>query len=114
MKRLLIILLALAGLGTGGHYLAYGRLPWVDPSPEEVQVAGLQTELGELRRQWKQAGRAAVFGADTSTITDTPLARVQRLEGALAELEGRLTSPRARDQAARLRQELETFKAGMR
>ena len=114
MKRLLIILLVLGGLGTGGYYLAYGRLHWVDPTPEELQVAGLKTELGELRQQWKQAGRAAVFGADTGTITDTPLARVQRLEGALAELEARLTSPRARDQAARLRQDLASFKATMR
>jgi len=114
MKRLLLVLILLGGLGTGGYYFVHGRLPWVAQSPEELQVAALRAELDLVRQQWKQAGRAATFGMDTGTITDTPLAKLEQLEGALADLEPRLTDARARNQASQLHRDIAAFKGSMR
>jgi len=114
MKRLLIALIVLAGAGVGGYYVQTGRLPWAAPSQEEILVAAQRTAFDVVREQWKQAGRAGTFGMDTGTVTETPLVKLERLEADLAALLPRLTSPEARKQAGQLRQDIATFKAGMR
>ena len=113
MKKLLM-LIVLGAAGIGGYYAMTGRLPWVALSAEEVQITELRDELGVIRQQWKQAGRAGSFGVDTSTVTDVPLEKLQRLEAALATLTPRLKTPDARKQAEQLRRDLLTFKAEMR
>jgi len=114
MRRFLILLIVLGGAGTAGYYYLYGRLPWVSLSQEEQQVAAVRAEFDVIRQQWKQAGRAATFGMDTSSVTDTPLAQLERTEKTLADLEPGLQSQKARDQAAQLRMDIRAFKLTMR
>lgn len=111
-KLLLLIVLGIAGIG--GYYLMYGRLPWVSLSPEELQVAELREEFGVIRQQWKQAGRAGAFGMDTSTITDAPLEKLQKLEASLTGLLPKLKSAEGRKQAEQLRRDVAVFKSEMR
>ena len=114
MKRFLVLLVVLGGAGIGGYYYATGRLPWVDLSPEEVQVAALREEFYQIRQQWRAAGRAAATGMDTSSISDAPLARLERLERSLTELNAKLKTPEARNQVGALRRDLSTFKSEMK
>jgi hypothetical protein len=114
MKSLILTLLVLGGVGLGGFYAAPGRLPWVSVSPEEAQVATLRAEFDAVRAQWKQAGRTAALGTDPGSLTDPPLAKLEQLEGALADLTPGLTTTAALNQANRLRAELAAFKANLR
>ena len=114
MKNLLIVLLLIAGVGIGGYYATTGRLPWSEPSPEEQKLAALRAQFQNVRVQWKQAGRASISGMDTSTITDTPLIGLEKLEAALKELTPRLTSAEAKKQAGALAEEIAAFKSTMR
>jgi len=114
MKKFLLLLLVVGGAGIGVYHHLTGRLPWVALSPEEVQVAELRETLALVRQQWKQAGRAGAFGVDTSTITDVPLRRLERLETDLAVLIPKLNTPEGLRQAEQLRMELAAFKRDMR
>jgi hypothetical protein len=114
VKRWLLIILVLGGACVGLYYQQTGRFPWTERSPEELQVVALREEFSMVRQQWKQAGRAATFGMDTSTITERPLEKLEHLERSLADLEPRLRSSEARTQAGTLRAELAAFKAGMK
>jgi len=114
MKQILLILVILGGIALGGYYAMNGRMPWSTGSPEEVQVAALRADYNVVREQWKQAGRATIGGMDTSSITDTPLLKLEQLEKNLAELERTLKTPEAKSQAAILRKELSDFKRTMR
>ena len=114
MKNLLLLLLVLGVVGTGGYYQMTGQLPWAALSPEERQVADLRADFNTVREQWKQAGRAATSGMDTSSITDTPLVRLEQMEKALAELTPRLQSQEAGRKANQLRQDIAAFKRTMR
>ena len=113
MKRLLFVLV-LVGACLGGYYYMTGKLPWVDLTPEEQQVAELRNEFNQLRQQWKQAGRAATFGADTSTMTDKPVEQLEQVEKDLEVLMSRLKTPAAKQQAAVLRMDIASFKSEMR
>lgn len=113
MKKLLLLLL-LGGACLGGYYFMTGRLPWVVPSPEEQQVAALREEFGLVRQQWKQAGRAATFGVETSSVTETPLAKLETVERTLEDLTAKLRTPEAKLQAGALRRDISIFKSEMR
>lgn len=113
MKRLLAFLL-LVGLGIGGYYQATGRLPWVFTSPEEQRVAELREDLGRIRQQWAQAGRAQSFGMDTTSLADGPLARLEKLEKDLADLTATLKTPEARNLAGSLRRDITVLRSEMR
>ena len=114
MNKALLLLLVLGVAGVGGSYLMTGRLPWVTVSPEEQQVADLREELNLVRQQWKQAGRAGAFGVDTSSITDLPMAKLERLESALTLLMPKLKTAEGRRLADTLRRDIATFKSEMR
>ena len=114
MKKLLLIILVLGGAFIGGSYLMTGRLPWVQLSAEEQQVAALREEFDQLKRQWREAGRAALSGIDTGSTTEMPLAKLEQLEKALAERLPTLKTGEARLQASQLQREIITFKADMR
>jgi hypothetical protein len=113
MKKLLLLLL-LGGACLGGYSFMTGRLPWTVPSPEEQQVAALREEFGLVRQQWKQAGRAAAIGVDASSMTETPLAKLETVERTLEDLAPRLRTPEARLKANVLRKDISTFKNEMR
>lgn len=113
MKKVLL-LFAMAATGLAGFYYATGRLPWVAVSLEEQQIAELRGEFHLVRQQWKQAGRAGSFGLDTGTITEVPLAKLERLEGALAGLLPKLRTNAARGQGELLRWDIAMFKSEMR
>lgn len=113
MKKLLLFALV-AGACLAGYCYRTGALPWAELSPDEQQIAGLREDFALVRQQWKQAGRAATFGLDTGTITDSPLAKLEKLEGALADLLPRLKTPEARAKASALRQDIASFKREMR
>ncbi len=114
MKTWILALLVLGVVGTGGYYATTGRLPWVEPSPEEMQVAALRAEFKGVREQWKQAGRAAALGTDASGASETALASLDRLDGALADLTPTLKTTSALNQANSLRSELAAFRSGLR
>jgi len=114
MKRFLALIFVLGCLGTGGYYLAKGRLPWVEPSREEQEMAALRERFSQVRQQWKQAGRAATTGIDTGTITETPLVKLEQLEKDLERVITGLKMPQARKQAEDLRRELAIFRAELR
>lgn len=111
-KLLLLVVLGVAGIG--GYYLIHGRVPWVALSVEEVRIAELSEELGVIRQQWKQAGRAGALGVETSSITDGPVERLQRLDASLAALLPGLKTAEGRKQAELLRREIAVFKSEMR
>lgn len=114
MKRFIVAVLVLGGVGIGGYHYATGRLPWVALSVEEEKIAELQQELGQIRQQWQAAGRAQTFGMDTSSVADAPLARLERLDRSLTDLMAKLKSPEARNQAGALRRDLDRFRSEMR
>jgi hypothetical protein len=114
MKKFIMFALVLGGVGTGGYYLATGRLPWVALSEEEQQIAALREELSRIRQQWAQAGRAATFGMDTRTMAEGPLAQLEQVDKAVADLSPRLKTAEARTQAQSLRQDIEAFRSKMR
>lgn len=114
MKKLLLLVLVLGGLGVAGSYILNGRLPWVTLSTEEQQVASLREEFSTACQQWRQAGRAATFGMDTDSVTDAPLARLARVEASLTELTPTLKTSEARTKASRLRQDIAAFRREMR
>jgi len=114
MKRFILLALVVGGVGIGGYYVATGRLPWVFLSEEEQKVGALKEELGRIRQQWQQAGKAQTFGLDTGGITDQPLAQLEELDRNLAELIPKLKTPEARNQAGSLRRDITAFKNTMR
>jgi hypothetical protein len=114
MKRFILLALVVCGVGIGGYYASTGRMPWVFQSEEEQQVAALKEELGRIRQQWQQAGKAQSFGLDTGSIAEGPLAQLDQLEKSLTELTPRLKTPEARNQAGSLRRDITAFKATMR
>jgi len=114
MKQVLFLILVLVLIGTGGYYQLTGQFPWAARSPEERQIADLRTDFDMVREQWKQAGRAATSGMDTSTITETPLVHLEQMEKALAELAPKLQSQEAIRKANQLRQDIAAFKRTMR
>ena len=114
MKTLILVLLVLGVAGTGGYYAVTGRLPWVEPSPDEAQVAALRTAFTGVREQWQQAGRAAALGTDPSGAAETALAGLERLEGALADLTPALKSTAALNQANQLRSDMASFRSRLR
>ena len=114
MKRILVLILVLGGAGIGGYYYATGRLPWVDMSPEELQVSALREEFEQIRQQWRAAGRAATTGMDTGSITDVPLARLEQLDRNLTALNAKLKTPEARNLVGALRRDRNTFKSEMK
>jgi hypothetical protein len=114
MKRFLVLLLVLGCLFAGGFYVVNGRFPWAEVPPEEQEVAALREGFQQVRQQWKQAGRAATSGIDTSSVTEAPLARLEQLEKNLEQVALRLKMPQARKQAEDLRRDMAVFKAEMR
>ena len=114
MKRLLLFLLVIGGAIIGGSYYLTGRLPWVELSVEEQQIALLRGEFSLACQQWRQAGRAGSLGMDTSSMTDTPVAKLEQLEKSLAELIPTLKTSEARLQAGKLRRDITAFKGEMR
>ncbi len=114
MKRLIVILVLVAGAWIGISYYSSGRLPWVATSPEEQQVADLRTEFGLIRQQWQGAARASSFGVDTGGMADDPVEKLKRVEQRLAELVPTLKTAEARNQAGELRREILEFKSTLR
>ena len=114
MKKLLLLIVVLALAGTGVYYQVTGRFPWDAVPPEQAEIALLQADFDSVREQWKAAGRATISGMDTSSITDTPLARLEQTEKALADLTPRLKTPDAQAKADQLRKDIAIFKRGMR
>lgn len=113
MKKV-FLLIVLGASGIGGYYALTGRLPWATQSAEDLQVSDLREEFLVIRQQWKQVGRAGTLGMDTSTITDVPVEKLQRLEASLAILLPKLKSPEARMKAETLRQDLAVLRSDMR
>jgi hypothetical protein len=114
MKKFILLALVLGGVGTGGYYLTTGRLPWVSLSEEEQQISALRADLGRIRQQWAQAGKAATFGMDTGSMVEGPLAQLEQLDKAVSDLTPRLKTAEARNQAQSLRQDIEAFRSKMR
>ena len=114
MKKLLVLLLVLGAVYVGGSYVMTGRLPWVVQSEEDRQVSALREDLSRIRQQWQAAGRTQALGVDASSQVDGTLAQLERLDKDLTELLARIKTTEARNQATSLRQEIATFKRGMR
>ena len=114
MKKLLLILLVLGVAGVGGYYYAYGRLPWVDPSPEEQQISALKEDFARIRQQWAQAGRTQAVGVDAGSQVDGVLARLDKLDLELEDLSARVKSTQVKIQASNLRTEVAAFKMNLR
>jgi hypothetical protein len=114
MKKYLVLLLVLGGVGTGGYYYTTGRLPWVALSAEEEQIIGLRLEFDNIRQQWQSAGRAQSFGMETTSLADAPIENLSRLEKTLAALLPKLKSAEARNLAGSLRRDITAFRSTMR
>lgn len=114
MKRLLVIMLLIGGAFVIGYKVMTGRLPWVALSDEEQEVLAFRQEFNRIRQLWQTAGRTQALGVDASSQVDDPLARLERLEQALADFTPRLKTTEAKLQADSLRGEMATFKAEMR
>ena len=114
MKKLLLFLIVAGGIGLGVNYYMTGRLPWVEPTPEEQEVDRLQQEFAVVQAHWKEAGHAAVFGADPNSAVDPAVEEFQKIETSLAEVTPRLKSREAWLKAEQLRRDLANFKEEMR
>lgn len=114
MKRLLMVILIIGGVVTGGSYLLTGRLPWVALSEEEQQVIALREAFNQVREQWQAAGRTQALGVDASSQVEAPLASLERIERDLAALTPRLKTTEARNRATVLSREIAAFRTEMR
>lgn len=114
MKKLLLLVLAIGVAWIGISLLSTGRMPWQSISPEEQQVIDLRMDFESIRTQWASAGRAATFGADTSSLADAPVEKLQRLEQRLKDLNSRLKTPEARNLAGALQRDVATFRSELR
>ncbi len=112
MRRLLAVVLG--GVFIGGHYLAFGRLPWVALSEEERQVIALREAFEQARGQWQAAGRAQSLGVDASSQGEAPQAALDRIDRDLEALVPRLKTTEARNRATILRRDIAVFRSEMR
>lgn len=113
-KKLLLLALFIGVLYVGATYLSTGHLPWVTLSPEQVRLEEMGQDLERIRAQWAAASRAGSFGMDTGSTADQPLAQLDRLEKALADLTPKLKTDETRAKAASLLREVKTFRSQMR
>jgi hypothetical protein len=114
VKKLFLFLLVAAGIGLGVNYYLTGRMPWTEPSAEELAVDQLQEAFIVARAHWKDAGRVAGFGTDPSSLADPAVAEFDKIETSLADLTPKLKSREAWLKAEQLRRDLATFKAEMK
>lgn len=114
MKKLFLFLLVAAGIVLGVNYYLTGRLPWQEPTAEEMEVERLQQAFATARAHWKEAGHVAGFGTDPTALVDPTVAEFQQLEASLAETTARLKSREAWLKAEQLRRDIANFKAEMR
>jgi len=114
VKKLFLFLLVAVGIGLGVNYYLTGRMPWTEPSAEELAVDQLQQAFVVAQAHWKTAGHVAAFGTDPSSLVDPAVAEFEQIETSLADLTPRLKSREAWLKAEQLRRDLATAKSEMK
>ena len=93
MKKLIILIAALAIAWLGVNFLRTGQLTLspVTQSEAERRIADLEDELAQIKSQIAQAGRAAsMSGVDTTADVESLMKRQETLEKEIAEARKRL------------------------
>ncbi len=93
MKKLVLLIVLLAGVWVGVNSMRAGRftiMP-VAVSEEERHLQALEKELAEVRAQMAQAGRmAGMTGMDTTGDVSALMERQKQLEKEIAEARKKL------------------------
>lgn len=92
MKKVLVLVAVLVVAWLGYNYMQTGKLSLLpaQQSPEQAQLAALESELHAVESQIESAGRAAgVTGMDTTADVGALTARKEQIEKQIAELKAR-------------------------
>jgi hypothetical protein len=93
MKKLVLIVIVVAGVWLGVNYVRTGSLSFSPPAvsgPEE-HLRALQHDLDDVNSQIASAGRAAgMTGMDTTSDVSALMAKKDKLEKEIAEARARL------------------------
>lgn len=115
MKKILLLLLIVGGVYGVNHYLNHGSLPWSTTSGEEQQVAQLKEEAESVFRQYRQAARAAAISSvDTSSLAVDGLSKLEKVAKELETLRPQLQTSAAEEAAAKLADEIASYRSQMR
>ena len=118
MKKVMVAIVLAVGALVGYNFLTTGQLsilPSSSLTAEEQELEDLASEFDTARDRFHQAGRAAgMTGIDSSADAEAAILNAKRVEKALDELKGRLTSDPAREKARKLEREIEEFMRGLR
>jgi hypothetical protein len=110
MKKLMIVIILLAGGLLAYNYAATGELtliPSFTLSQEEQQVSDLEDRFNRARKEMAQAGRSAgLTGMDTSSQMSAGLAQIAAIEKEAKTLAKELQEPGARQRLDDLREKL--------
>jgi hypothetical protein len=112
MKKLIGLILFVAVIAVGANILSKGGLPFKKSlDDEQGQLDRLRSDLRAAENEYRQAGRASgLTGMDTTAQAGPALAKVERIEKELVELEGKLKSDVAKEAAQKLHDEIRDFK----
>ncbi|MFQ5890700.1 MAG: hypothetical protein ACE5JR_11690 [Gemmatimonadota bacterium] len=89
MKKLVLLMLVLAGAWVGVNYVRTGHVSLfpTEMSEEQRRLRDLEKELASVNDQIAAAGRAAgLTGMDTTADVEALLKRKERLEKRIAEV----------------------------
>ncbi len=93
MKKLVVLLVVLAGLWLGVNYIRTGQLTLMPPSmsAEQQKVHDLEEELAGVNSQINSAGRAAgMTGMDTTQDVSALMVKKEKLEKEILEAKKKL------------------------
>lgn len=92
MKKVLVLVAVLVVAWLGYNYMQTGKVSFfpASQSPEQAQLAALESELHAIESQIESAGRAAgVTGMDTTADVGALTARKEQIEKQIAELKAK-------------------------
>ncbi len=93
MKKLVLLIVLVAGVWLGVNYVRTGSLSFVPKtmSAEEEHLQALQRDLEDVKAQMNSAGRAAgMTGMDTTADVGALMAKKEKLEKEIAEARKKL------------------------
>lgn len=118
MKNIIVlVVIAIAGLVAYNYFTTgeFKLIPASSPSGEEVEVKRLEKQFREAQRMFLEGSRGALIGGiDTQADVVGAMREVERIEEELIALKAHLTSEAAKTKAAKLLNDIDTFKLAHR
>jgi len=93
MKKIVLLIVVLAGIWIGVTYLKTGQVPLMGTavSADEMHVRDLRKQISQIDDQMSQAGRTAgMTGMDTTQDVSALLVKKEKLQKELQEAEKKL------------------------